>query len=154
MRLEWPLQGAAWAKYMKILGYPVTRIPLSSSLMWSKGSQGDTFGISLAADFCRVYSLAFPPPEGVHKAAEPYTNDRGMGAGWSGDIGPRVYTLQDCPALLGTSGVLHQTFPCPVKAIELHLPWVHSRPQRTTIQHNTNGRVTLRRAARDSADSK
>ena len=113
MRLEWPLQGAAWAKYMEILGCPVTRIPLSSSLMWSKGSQGDTFGISLAADFCRVYSLAFPPPEGVHKAAEPYTNDRGMDAGWSGDIGPRVYTLQDCPALLGTSGVLHQTFPCP-----------------------------------------
>ena len=41
----------------------------------------------------------------------------------------------------------------PVKAIEL-LPWVHSRPQRTTIQHSTNGRVTLHRAARDSADSK
>ena len=67
----------------------------------------------LGCSFCQVYSLAFPPPEGIRKAAEPNTNGRGMGAGWSGDNGPRVYTLQDCPALLGTSWVLHQTFPCP-----------------------------------------
>ena len=34
---------------MEILGCPVVRIPLSASLMWSKGEQSSTFGINMAA---------------------------------------------------------------------------------------------------------
>ena len=49
-RLEWPLQGASLGKGIwRPCAAHTTRTPLSASLTGSKGMQGNTLGISLAA---------------------------------------------------------------------------------------------------------